>query len=303
MSFFSQFQDFRHYSKILLCFPFCFHHLIPAWRCFFASSMARNAASLCSALSLQPFSLLCPSSSSFWCPWPQTSSWVWAACPSLRCSNHRPHSQVTCSFLAPSKSRPVTATQISSFPVSVQSDQPLNECPGPLRFLPASAATLSWSCPCSSLRPLPFERDIFLQHLQLEHPFYRGTNKWWVNSILIYTSRSSESLYLLLFLFLHLFLILKLHLGNYSGIDLLWVVCSCIGISTLLCCIKGWDNNCPCKGHLKSLVFLLPRGWVRQLLSLQVTFSCKTTLWGCFSRLTKTPGETMSALNLAVKQE
>ena len=67
----------------------------------------------------------CPSSpssssalapSTFWFPWPQTASWLWAACPSLCCSNHRLHSQISCSFQAPSKPRSVTATQISCSP-------------------------------------------------------------------------------------------------------------------------------------------------------------------------------------------
>lgn len=106
-------------------------------------------------------------------------------------------------------------------PVSVQSVQPLNEPPGPLCFLPSSAPTLSWSCPCSSLHPLSFVCHIFLQHLKLEPSFCWGTSKRWVNPNLTYTSCRPETLYLLLFLFWHLFLSLKLHLDNYSGTDLL----------------------------------------------------------------------------------
>lgn len=150
-------------------------------------------------------------------------------------------------------------------PVSVQSVQSLNK--PPLCFLSSSAATLSWSCPCSSFHSLPFECEIFLQRWQLEPLFCGGTSKWWVNLILTCVS-----------LFWHLFFFLKLHLDNYSGTGLLWALCSCIEISVLLWCTKGWENDCPWRGHLKPLLFLLPRGWLRQLLSLRVTFSCKTTL-------------------------
>lgn len=138
MSCFSQFQEFSCCSKTLLCFPLCFHHLMPAWRCVFTSSMARNLAPLCSNPSVS--SALAPCSFIF--PWRLMSSWLWAACPFLRCSNRRPPSQITCSsWLHPNPDQSPPPKSVVP-PVPVPSAQPLNEPPAPLRFLPPSAATL-----------------------------------------------------------------------------------------------------------------------------------------------------------------